>query len=249
VSQARSASAERTFKLINAVAECNGSGLTLTDLAKECGMALSSCHRYVATLQDISVLERDETGQIRLGVALVALAEAYLGHDTLRAAARPYLADLVATSGETCHLGRFAEDHVVYVDKVECDKSVRLVSRIGSTIPLHCSAMGKSILAKLPAAQRDAYIDTNLERRTDRTLFGDDLKGEIDRVARQGWALDEQENELGVRCIGTAIVSATGTIVGALSISGPTDRFSSDDCSRIAPDVMAAAKAIGARLY
>ncbi|MDR1394359.1 MAG: IclR family transcriptional regulator [Bifidobacteriaceae bacterium] len=249
VSNARSSSAERTFQVISAVATRAGAGLSLSELAKECGMALSSCHRYVSTLQDLAVLERDSNGQIKLGVGLVALAEAYLGADTLRNAARPHLVRLAAACGETAHLGRLSGAGVVYVDKVECDKSIRLVSRIGSTVPLHCSAMGKSILATLPAQDWQRYASAATEHRTEYTLIGQDLIDEIGRVATQGWAIDEQENELGVRCLGAAIVSATGVAVGALSISGPADRFSRTDCRRIAPDVISAARAIGARLY
>jgi DNA-binding IclR family transcriptional regulator len=212
-------------------------------------MPLSSCHRYVTTLADVSMLERGSAGRIRLGVGLIALAGAYLEGDTLRTAARPYLVKLVAACGETSHLGRLSGNGVVYVDKVECDKSVRLVSRIGSTTPLHCSAMGKSILAALPAQERDSRLSGATERPTEYTLLGEALRTEIARVGKQGWAIDEQENELGVRCVGAAIVTATGTAVGALSISGPADRFSAEDCRRIAPDVIAAAEAIGGRLY
>jgi IclR family acetate operon transcriptional repressor len=247
--QARSASAERTFEVIGAVAAHGGGGVSLTALAKESGMAVSSCHRYVSTLQDLAVLDRDLNGQIRLGAGLIALAGAYLESDVLRTAAHPYLVDLVSTCGETSHLGRYSSGRVIYVDKVECDKSVRLVSRIGSTVPLHCSAMGKSILATLPPAEVDRRIAAASLRRTEYTLLGAELRAEIDRVAAQGWAIDEQENELGVRCVGAAIVTATGQTVGALSISGPADRFSKADCRRIAPDVTAAAGQIGARLY
>jgi IclR family acetate operon transcriptional repressor len=237
----------RAFEMIDVVAAHADVGVSLSDLARQCGMALSSCHRYAATLTELSVLERDNAGQFRLGVGLIALAGSYLEADRLRAVAHPYLVNIVAASGETSHLGRFANDRVIYVDKVECDKSVRLVSRIGSTCSLHCSAMGKSILATLPQADLDHHVAI-AEPRTAFTLLGQDLRDEVARVGVQGWAIDDQENELGVRCVGAAILAATGTVVGALSVSGPADRFTMEDCQRIAPEIIHAARAIGARL-
>jgi DNA-binding IclR family transcriptional regulator len=159
------------------------------------------------------------------------------------------MVELGAACGETVHLGRLSAGRVVYVDKVDCDKSVRLVSRIGSTVPLHCSAMGKAILARMEPADREPHIAAATGRRTEHTLLGDALREEIAVAAGEGWAVDEQENELGVRCIGAAIVSVTGATVGALSISGLAGRFSRDDCRAIAPAVTAAAAAIGASLY
>jgi DNA-binding IclR family transcriptional regulator len=248
-SPTRSASAARTFDVISAVATHGGTGVGLTDLARHCDMAPSSCHRYVATLVEIGVLDREASGLIRLGLRLITLAGSYLESDAMRAVAHPYMADLVASYGETCHLGRYLDDQVVYVDKVECDKSIRLVSRIGATVPVHCSSMGKAILAKLPSTQAEPFIVNAKERRTEHTLTGQALRDEIAHVAEQGWAMDDQENELGVRCVGVAIATPSGSVIGALSVSGLTNRFSPADCHRIAPDLIKAATAIGAHLY
>ncbi|MDR0592387.1 MAG: IclR family transcriptional regulator [Bifidobacteriaceae bacterium] len=246
-SKSRSSSAARTFELINAVAARGRAGVSLSALAKDCGIAVSSCHRYVATLEDLGVLERDGAGSIRLGPGLIALVHSYLDSDCLRQAARARLEDLVAKHGETCHLGRYFDGSVVYIDKVECDKSIRMVSRVGSRIPAHSSAMGKAIASKLAPGERERLI-AGAKRRTEHTLLGEDLAADIAHAAERGWAIDNQENELGVRCVGAAILAADGRLAGALSMSGPASRFSVADCRRVAPELASAAKAIGARL-
>ncbi|MDR2253566.1 MAG: IclR family transcriptional regulator [Bifidobacteriaceae bacterium] len=247
-SASRSTSAARAFDLIGVIAARGGAGVGLTELARECGMSLSSTHRYVATLVEIGVLDRAGSGPIRLGPRLITLAAGALEGDPLRAVGLNHLTRLVEATGETSHLGRFAQGQVVYVDKVECDKSIRLVSRVGARVPAHCSAMGKAILSRLPAAAAEAYIADAAERRTERTKLGAALRDEIAQVAAQGWAVDDEENETGVRCLGAAIVSREGAVLGAVSVSGPAHRFTLAACRDSVPAVTQAAAAIGAAL-
>ena len=144
-----SSSVERAFELLDLVGAAGPRGLTLAELAAGLPTAKSTTHRYVITLLSLGVLARDGAGRLRLGVKLVELAGALLDGDHLRGAAEPVLHDLVARTGETVHLGVPAEGEVVYVAKVESTQSVRLVSRIGARVALHCSAMGKALMARL----------------------------------------------------------------------------------------------------
>ncbi|MDR3070791.1 MAG: IclR family transcriptional regulator [Propionibacteriaceae bacterium] len=243
-----SSSVERAFELIGIVAAAGPQGIQLSGLAKRAHLAVSTCHRYATTLLDLAVLDRDAAGNFRLGIGLVALAGRYLEEDSLRATAHPHLVELSQISGETVHLGTLAGDHIVYIDKIESDKSVRLVSRIGAQAPLHCTSMGKAILAALPETDRERSIADDNEIRTPHTLVGDALREELNLIRTCGWAIDDQENEEGVRCIGAAIISTSGTPVGALSISAPANRFSRQDCELLAPQVTAAARDIGRRI-
>ena len=154
-----STSVERAFELLDHIAAAGPNGLTLAELAAEVPTAKSTTHRYVTTLLELGVVRRDAAGRLLLGLRLVELAGALLDGDNLRLAAEPVLHELVARTGETVHLGvPSADGHVVYIAKVESPQSVRLVSRIGARIPMHCSAMGKALLALMDGPQLQAAL-------------------------------------------------------------------------------------------
>ncbi|RCG28628.1 IclR family transcriptional regulator [Sphaerisporangium album] len=244
----KSSSVDKAFELIQTVSETGRAGITLGELAGHAGIAVSTAHRYVTSLLELGVLDRDAAGSYHLGVTLVALAGQYLEEDGLRAAARPYLAELVELSGETVHLGILAGNHIVYIDKVESAKSVRLVSRIGHRVPLHCTAMGKAVLSLLDDRRRDELLAGPLDRRTPGTLTGEALLDELAVVRDRGFAIDDEENEEGVRCVGLAIVNASGQPAAAFSVSAPANRFSVEDCHRLAPSALAMAAEISRRI-
>lgn len=244
----QSSSVDRAFELIGVVAEAGSGGVSLSELAARSEIAISTCHRYVTSLLGSAVLEKDDAGKLHLGIGLISLAGRYLEEDLLRTVARPYLSELVEVSGETAHLGVPLGGLIVYVDKVESSKSVRLVSRIGSRVPMHCTSMGKAVLAQLPEAERAETLALPMEVRTPRTRVGADLLAELERVRVRGYAIDDEENEEGVRCIGVAITSTSGTPIGALSISAPANRFGLEDCERLAPRAIEVARTIGRRI-
>ena len=240
-----SSSVERAFEFLDLVAQANPNGLTLSDLARASSLSVSTCHRYVTTLLDLGALDRDPSGRLFLGVKLVTLTHAALEGNTVRSQARVHLEGLAAMSGETVHLGLHSDHGVVYIDKIDSEKVVRLVSRIGSVVPHYCTAMGKAILAALPPTERTPFLDIATIARTPHTLTGAALDSELVAVAGRRWAIDEQENEVGVRCVGAAIASPTGELLGAVSVSGPADRFTRAMCVELAPKVLAAADNIG----
>jgi DNA-binding IclR family transcriptional regulator len=241
----RSTSVERAFELVDRVAASGTTGVTLAQLAAEVPTAKSTTHRYIATLLGLGVLRRDDAGRLHLGLKLVELAGALLDGDNLRAAAEPVLQDLVARTGETVHLGVPSEGHVVYIAKVESPQSVRLVSRIGARAPFHCSAMGKAIMSSLDTEALQVALDRPREVRTMHTITATDaLRAELEKVRAAGVAVDDEENELGVRCVGAAIRGTRGEPVAAISVSGPATRMTHERTGEIAPSVIAAAQQI-----
>jgi IclR family transcriptional regulator, KDG regulon repressor len=245
----RSSSVERAFELIDRVAATGSNGITLAQLAVDVPKAKSTTHRYVSTLLGLGVLRRDEAGRLHLGLKLVELAGALLEGDNLRAAAEPVLHELMARTSETVHLGVPADDHIVYIAKVESPQSVRLVSRIGARAPFHCSAMGKAILAMLDGdALRDA-LGHPREVRTIHTITAtESLAAELGRVRLAGVAIDDEENELGVRCVGAAVRGPRAQPIAAISVSGPATRMTHERCTEITPAVISAAGEIARRL-
>jgi DNA-binding IclR family transcriptional regulator len=245
----RSTSVERAFDLLDLVAAAGPEGLTLAQLATGVDTAKSTVHRYVATLLELGALKRDGAGRIQLGLKLVELAGSLLDGDNVRTAAEPLLHELVARTGETVHLGVPADGQVVYIAKVESPQSVRLVSRIGARIPFYCSAMGKALLARLDGPALDAELQRPREVRTLHTIIGRQaLERELEKVRAAGVSIDDEENELGVRCIGAAIVDAQGRGIAAISVSAPEARMPLERCAELAPAVRAAADEIGRRI-
>jgi IclR family acetate operon transcriptional repressor len=243
-----STSVERAFELLGRIAAAGPEGLTLSELAAGVSTAKSTTHRYVATLLELGVLRRSQTGRLQLGLKLVELAGSLLEGDDLRSAAEPVLRELVARTGETVHLGVPADGHVIYIAKVESQQSVRLVSRIGARIPMHCSAMGKALLSHMDERALQVALQRPREVRTMHTITSlDALLAELEKVRAAGVSIDDEENELGVRCIGTAIEGGTEP-VGAISVSAPASRMTHERCAEIAPAVIAAATEIARRL-
>lgn len=137
---------------------------------------------------------------------------------------------------------------MVYIAKVESPQSVRLVSRIGSRVPMHCSAMGKAILAHLPVPERTPPLGP-LEARTPRTITSEArLVAELDEIRQRGFSIDDEENEAGVRCIGAAVLARNGEPLGAISVSGPAGRLTLERVGELGPSVVETADVIARRL-
>ena len=240
-----SSSVVRAFEFLDLVAGAGANGATLTDLARASGLPVSTTHRYITTLLDIGALRKASSGQLFLGLKLVTLTGASLAANTLRTVARSHLEQLALVSGETVHLGQHSEQGVVYIDKIDSAKSVRLVSRIGLVVPHYCTAMGKAILAAMSPEARAPFVAAGHQARTPYTLTGTALEAELELVEKRRWVVDDQENEEGVRCLGAAITSHSGELLGAVSISGPASRFTRQECADLAPTIVKAADSIG----
>lgn len=245
---ATSSSVERAFSLLELIAAAGSDGVTLAQLSAEVSTAKSTTHRYVTTLIRLGAVRRDAAGRLRLGLKLVELAGGVLESDDLRSAAEPILRELSGTTGETVHLGLPSGGDVVYVAKVESPQSVRLVSRIGARVPKYSSAMGKALLAALDDAELERVLADPREARTANTLTSSDaLRREVEKIRSQGFAIDNEENELGVRCLGAAIVGARAEPLGAISVSAPASRMSLERCHELAPTIIDAAHEIARR--
>lgn len=244
-----SSSVERAFDLLDRIAAAGPRGLTLGELAADIPVAKSTTHRYVVTLLELGVLRRDDNERLHLGLKLVELASAQLDTDDFRSAAQPVLDELAARTQETVHLGLPTEGHIVYIAKVESPQAVRLVSRIGARVPMHCSAMGKALLARLDEKALADALQRPRQARTSHTITGEaDLRRDLERVRTAGVAFDHEENELGVRCVAAAVLGIGSRPIGALSVSAPASRMSQERCAEMAPVVMSAAEEIARRL-
>lgn len=196
-------------------------GVTLQEATKASGMHRSNVYRYLKTLVDCGWLEYDtETYRYRIGGKPLQIAGASLQQLDLRIIARPFLQDLV---GETClavHLGVLNESSIVYIDKVESNSPIQMRSRPGMMVPVYCTAMGKAIVATMNAQEVKDLLGTNFPRRTPNTITTiEDFFIDLKRVQELGYAIDNEENEPGIGCIGAAIYGYDDEVIGAVSLS------------------------------
>jgi DNA-binding IclR family transcriptional regulator len=201
--------------------------MSASELARATGMNRVTVHRALTTFKAHAFVRQTRPrAPYRLGYRLLELAEHVVTELELVRTGKPILDELCKRSGESCHLAVLDGIELVYVAKVESPHAVRLVSRVGSRMPLHSTALGKSILATLDPADATALLErSELERRTPHTLVTiPDLRAELDRVRTRGFAIDHEENEPGVHCVACAIPAPPMGPAAALSISGPSGR-------------------------
>ena len=208
----------------------------VTEISHELQVHKSTVSRMLATMESKGYVSSNGTsGKYYLGMRLVELASYRLEQIDLRSQARPFLEELVQATGETAHLAVFSQGKVVYVDKVDTPQTLMMRSKIGYRVFAHCTALGKAILAALPDEIVERVInEKGLPRFTPNTIVDPlALKEHLRRVRVQGYAIDDEEHEEGIRCAAAAVLDHAGRVVGALSVSGPTLRISRQDVETI----------------
>jgi IclR family KDG regulon transcriptional repressor len=206
-------------------------GLSLGHLSSETGLNKGTVHRLLSSLVFLDYARQDtETKKYSLGFKLVELGNRLLSQIDLRTEARPFLVELAEHTKETVHLVILDRFEVLYIDKVEAcvqPTGLRMVSMLGSRIPAHCSAVGKVLLAALPEENvKEMAKKRGLPQRTKNTITDlAKLLEHLNLVKKNGYALDDEENEIGVRCVGAPVHNQQGDVTAAISISVPAIRI------------------------
>ena len=244
-------SIDRVLDIIECLSLCPR-GASLTELAAGVGLNISTVHRMLSALTARGYAGKDpETGRYCLTLRLFELGNRVAGSIDWPAAARPQLERLAEAVGETVHLVAREGDWVVYLYKqTPADSVLYTASFVGLRSPMYCTGVGKSILAHLPVPEvREIWDRTEPVRFTPRTLTDlDSLLADLERVRTRGWALDEEEHEVGVVCVAAPVLRCGGTPVGAVSVSAPAARMRGEARRRCARAVMDSARAISALL-
>ncbi len=226
--------------------------LPTKEIARRCGISRPTAYRLLSTLASYGYVSRDhnQDERYRLSYKVLELSKSLLDGIELRQQALPFLTSLSQAANETVHLAVLDRDEVIYIDKVESTQPVRMHSTIGCRNPVHCTALGKAILAYLPPDERKRILDSvELERRTANTLTDRDrLEEHLDAVRLQGFAMDDLENEEGIRCVGAPIFGYSGKVVAAVSVSGPAYRLSVEMAREIGAQVRTTAASISRQL-
>ena len=226
------------------------SGLQLRYIAEQTKLNKSTAYRFLAHLEKVGYLVRDNTGAYLLGPRLARLGSGSTYQSTICKVSRPILEGLWRDSGETVNLGALDGKEILYLDVLESPHNFRLASRIGMRRPLHCTGLGKAILAWQPASFRDEVLaGARFEKLTSHSIVRPaDLVAEIGRVQRRGYAIDSEEVELGARCVAAAVFDSSGEVVAGISVSGPVTRMSRTRTAELAQAVKKAAVEISQRL-
>ncbi|MGR6965054.1 IclR family transcriptional regulator [Geodermatophilus sp. URMC 61] len=237
---------ERAVEVLNILAE-HPSGLSLADLARTSDVPMTTLHRLLGVLRESTLVRETAEGRYAVGSGTVVLGRAFLDGLDLREAARPAMADVVARTSETCHLGILASVHIVYIEKIDSPHPVRMYSRVGGTNPALSTAIGRAILAYSPAPVVEEVVETS------RRLFGHGDRGEdvhavLAQVRRHGYSTDLQDNELGICCVGAPVFDHGGRVVAGISVSTPASRFDRARLDETGQLVRAAAGRISAAL-
>jgi DNA-binding IclR family transcriptional regulator len=233
-------SAGRIFSVLELLAQSGPMGVT--ELSKSLGLNKSTVHRLLASLIAMDYVKKEnDSDKYRLTFKILALGEALLDKVDIVLVARPYLQQLVELSGETVHLVQREGTDMVYIDKVESQvSSVRMVSRIGVGKPLYCTAVGKAMLAELDDLEvKKIWDDSKIEKLTPKTIVDfEEFVKELNDIRQKGYALDNEENEIGVRCIAACIKNYKGKAENAFSISAPIIRMSDERIEELAAEVI-----------
>jgi IclR family acetate operon transcriptional repressor len=202
--------------------------LAVADVSGDLGLSRSSAYRLVNRLRSAGYLqEAAVAGAIRLGPLLVPIGLAALNQMDVMDVAPGRLVELARDAGETVNLAVPERDEVVYVYQAEGPGAVKVTARLGSRRPLSCSALGKAYLASLDADERAQRLQRlSLVRLTKHSIVdAAQFAAEVDACVERGYALDEQEAEEGVVCVGASIRDYTGRPIAAISIAGPAERM------------------------
>lgn len=240
----------KTFEIIELLSQHNGT-IGLRDMARELDMAPSTAHRFLSSLKEIGyVRQNPETSKYSLSLKFAWLGSKVLENIEVADLAKPYMEELTENTNETTHLGVLDGLKLVYVAKIDGNQAINMASRVGHRASLYSTAMGKVLLAHMTEDKRLAVIDQLvISPRTEKTIRNkDQLIAQLKTVRKEGYAVDNEENETGIRCISAPIRNHKGDVVAALSLSGWKVTMTEERMYLLPQDLMATTNKISEEL-
>ena len=223
-------SLEKGLKVIT-VFDSNNEELTLTDVAKKVGLTRANARRILLTLEYLGYVKSRDNKMFSLTAKVLSLGYSFLSSLSFRELAQPYMQQLAAEVQESCSMSVLEDKQIVYIARVHTKRIMTIALGIGTRLPLHATSMGKVLLASKNEQERNTILaDCNFESYTDKTITDRNVfLEELQKVCTQGWAMADQELELGVRSIACPIRDSNGETVAALNISGHAGRVSLEE--------------------
>jgi len=241
---------ERAVSILNAFS-MDDPELGVTELADRLGLHKSTVHRFMVNLDAAGLVERNaRTGRYRLGLHVFELGALVMQQMNLWDEALPFLEGLVHDTGETGHLAVLDGGEAIYIERVEARRALRVPSAIGRGYPAHATNLGKVLLADLSRERVEAIIaERGLAAYTSQTITDPvELEADLELIRRRGYAVDNEEYDEGLRCIGAPVRDHSGHVVAALGIGGPVTRITPERVEELGDLVMTAARGLSRRL-
>lgn len=213
---------DRTFDIIELLAT-SPNGMGVTEIGRKLGLHKSTVYRLIKALVQRGYLEKDQsTGAYRIGLKFVEISSLHIQQIELKTEAIPFMRHLSELTGQVTHLAIMDETEVVYIEKIDVIQSLRMYSQIGKRIPVYCSALGKVLLSGQNSDyQKRIMKKIKYTQHTKNTIREESqFINELEKTKQRGWAVDNEEHELGIRCIAAPIRDFTGKVIAALSITG-----------------------------
>jgi DNA-binding IclR family transcriptional regulator len=225
--------------------------MRVSDISRKLGIDKSTAYRIISTLRTRGFVEQEpDTRKYTLGLKILEVAALKLRSIRLVPVAKPFLEELMLRTREAVHLAVLAEGEVMYVDSEQCSGPFNVNTQVGGRAPVHSSAVGKALLAYSSPEEVNRIIAIKgLTRFTDRTIIStEELHQHLASVRRQGWAMDDEETYLGVRCLASTVFDHRGKVVASVGISGPVQHMTNERISFLGQLVKEAAAKISRRL-
>ncbi len=222
-------------------------GMSLPDISLMVGQPKSTMHRLLTALEGRRFVRYEpDTRLWKIGVEAFVVGSAFLRNRDITGFARPVMQALVNDSGETASLYIEDDGEIVCLAQVECRQTMRVIARPGGRAKMHMSGSGKAILAFFPEQRIEQVVERHgLPAATEKTInTPHGLRLNLDLVRQQGFAIDDEENSLGIRCVAAPVFDHTGEAIAAVSISGPSSRIVDSRMAALGERVRAAARAL-----
>ena len=240
---------DRVFDILEALSSSR-KPMSLAEVSKTTGLSKSTTYRILTSMVDRRYVERDEDGGYNLGYKFIETASSRINSLELLTEAKPCLSRMLWDLNLTTHLGVLEGAEVVYMEKMDVYPNTRLYTQVGYRSPAFCSSMGKCLLSCLSGEELSHVLDyCDFHRYTPNTICDrDELVSHLRRVRGNGWAMDDEEYQLGHRCVGAPVFDYRGTAVAAISASGTVTELADAKVDMVATEVMSAARHLSRRM-
>lgn len=242
-------SVERAFRIMEFVSNSRR-GFSLSEISRHLRLPKSSVHLILLSLENLGYLQKDLKGGYRFGLKLVSLSRTALENLDLREVARPLMRKLAHETGLTVHLAILERGEAVIIEKVEAPGTLQLATWVGRRLDVNCTGVGKALIAFLPGDEFDRQIKPgNLAKHNEHTIVSiPTLKKRLVEVRSTGYAFDDEEDEIGIRCIGAPVFDSSKWPVAAISVSGIVTRIPLERVSTLGQQIMDVAAGISSSL-
>jgi len=245
-----SVAVERALAMLEAVAQ-EPEGLSNADISRKLQIPKSSASYILRTLEKQGYLNRDpQSGKYRVGLKILSLSRGALSGIDVREVALPIMRHLVEKTGLTCHLAILDGPDAVYIEKVEPPGFIRMDTWVGRRMRVHATSVGKAMAAHISQERLEKILaDRGMEKRTPKTITTlPRLLKDLEKVRAQGYAVDDEENNMGARCVGAPVFNQSGAIEASIGLSGTTNQVSAQTMPRIVEALKDAARHVAMQL-